>query len=488
VTVTRLLDVVRDLRYALRLLTRSPGYSVVVIAVLAIGIGVNIVAFGYFKALALTPLPGVRRSGDLHVIGALTKSGRTIALPLSDYEYLRDHSRTYAEVAGSTFSPFSLGTGAAAQRVYGEFVTGNYFDLLGVRAAHGRTIQPSDNVVPRGHPVILDGWNFYRNLQADLRTLDGVESVSLMRTPLLMVWDFGGREFMPEGYVRDPDEDMAFGFNIVAPDHFRTLRIPLVAGRDFQQDESAGRVTVVNETLARRYWGNPQAALGKRLTMAEWTIGEPVGMTVVGVARDIKYTRLNEEPRPYVYLPFSQAYVHAMAVHVRAVDASPALLERIRHHVRTADPNIAVLEAGMLADDTRLSFALYDAAARVLRIVGLAAIGLAALGIYGLVAYTVRQSTHEIGIRIAIGAGRATILNRYLMSGVRLGILGAAIGIAAAVAVTRLLTAILFGVTATDGISFAAATVFVVGAAAAASLVPAWRGSRVDPVVALRHH
>jgi putative ABC transport system permease protein len=178
------------------------------------------------------------------------------------------------------------------------------------------------------------------------------------------------------------------------------------------------------------------------------------------------------------------AYSPMMAVHVRSPQA-PLLLDR-RQYVTTLDPNVLVVETRMLVEQTNLGFALYDTAARVLVIIGLAAVALAALGVYGLVAYTVKQSAHEIGIRMAIGAPRAHIVQKYLSGGMRLGAIGVVIGIAVAVAGSRLMAALLYDVSPTDVASFAAATVLVLGAAGAASLLPAWRASRVDPLVALR--
>jgi predicted permease len=331
-----------------------------------------------------------------------------------------------------------------------------------------------------------DGFRFYERLQDGLRRMEGVESVSLMRTPLLMIWDFGGREFSVEGHPGGPGDDREFGFNIVAPGHFHTLRIPLLAGRDFSSDESAARVAIVNETLARRFWGGPEGAIGRQLGTAEWTTGVPTTMTVIGVARDIKYVRLNEEPRPYVYLPFSQAYGPMMAVHVRARLAAPDLVDRVRRYIATTDPNVPILESRMLVEQTNLGLAIHVVAARMLTIVGLAAIVLAALGIYGLVAYTVKQSAREIGIRLAIGASRGRIFNRYLSRGLCLGVIGAAVGIGGAVGASRLLASLLLGITPTDVASFAAATALVLITAGAASIVPAWRASRSDPVIALR--
>jgi predicted permease len=335
-----------------------------------------------------------------------------------------------------------------------------------------------------------DGLIFYDRLRDDLRrSLDGVESVSLMRIPLLMVFDFGVREFRVEGHARERDGDPQFPFNIVSPDHFRTLKIPLLAGRDFDgRDEgSSDPVAVVNETLARRFWDTPSAAIGKRLRTANWSSGIPEWRTIVGVARDIKYARLNEAPTPYVYLPFAQAYGAIMLVHVRGAGDPSALAERVRQRITALDRNVPILDARPLTEQTNLGASIYEAAARVLAFVGMAAMALAALGIYGLVAYTVRQSAHEIGIRVAVGAPRTHILWRFLRRGLRLGIGGVAAGTALSLATSRLLSSLLYGVAPTDVASFLAAAVAVLCVALAASLVPAWRAARLDPLVALRH-
>jgi ABC-type antimicrobial peptide transport system permease subunit len=176
-----------------------------------------------------------------------------------------------------------------------------------------------------------------------------------------------------------------------------------------------------------------------------------------------------------------------MFVHVRSRDASSGLLARVRARVQALDPAVPVLDARMLREQTNMGLAVYEAAARILTVVGAAAIALAALGIYGLVAYTVKQSTQEIGIRVAIGAPRLEILQRFLIRGLRVSIGGALVGIVAAIGSARLMSTLLYGVGASDLMSFVVAIAVVLVATLAASLVPAWRAARVDPLTALRH-
>jgi putative ABC transport system permease protein len=176
-----------------------------------------------------------------------------------------------------------------------------------------------------------------------------------------------------------------------------------------------------------------------------------------------------------------------MTLQVRAWSPTFALLDHVRRRVGARDSNLSILEARMLTEQTRIAFAPYDVSARVLGVVGLVAIGLAALGIYGLLSYTVKQRTREIGIRLAVGAQRGSIARQFVTAGLRLGVMGAAIGIALALLGTRLMSSLLFDVSATDPLSFALAAAAVLAVAVMASFVPAWWGARTDPLVALRH-
>lgn len=300
--------------------------------------------------------------------------------------------------------------------------------------------------------------------------------------PLRMV-EGAYRTVAVEGYQPRKDEDIKFSYNLVAPDYFRTLRIGLAAGREFSRTDSLRRpaVVIVNETIARRFWQSPENAIGKRLRVGnDWR-------TIVGVARDIKYLTLNEAPTPYFYMPFAQNYRADMTIHVRGGDAAPILMERVRTEVRALDPNLPILDARTLEEQARAGIVLYEMTAAALVAFGLMAIGLASVGIYGLVSYTVRQSTHEIGIRMALGAQRTDVVGRFMRRGLRLGLIGAGVGVAASLAATRLMTALLYGVRPTDPLAFAGALVLVLGIALFASFVPAWRAARTHPIAALRH-
>jgi predicted permease len=286
----------------------------------------------------------------------------------------------------------------------------------------------------------------------------------------------------PDGHQMRKDEPRAFAVNVVTGDYFRTLGIPMIAGREFDgTDAAADPHLVVNDTFARRFWGSPAAALGKGVTTGNkhWTI--------VGVARDIKYARLDEPPRPYMYVPLSQWYSASMTLQVRATADSGAILARIREDAQRVDPAMAVLQSGSMTDTLRSASSVYETLARVLTLIGTLAVGIAAFGVYGLVAYTIKLKAHEIGVRAALGAPRSSIVWSFLRRGGTLAATGTAAGVILSLAVSRLMTTLLFGVAATDLASFTIATVVVASSAMLASLLPAWRAANVDPIATLRH-
>jgi putative ABC transport system permease protein len=343
------------------------------------------------------------------------------------------------------------------------------------------------------------GRAFYRDLLDAVRTDPAVESATLAAFSPLAFLDTRTERVAIEDYQPRRGEDLTFMSNIIASDYFRTLRITVVAGRAFddQDDEQSTPVVMVNNTFAGRFWGRAVDAVGKRLRVADgdWR-------TVVGVVADVKYSRINEAPRPYFYLPFRQAYRSSMILHTRgsgSVDPSTGsgssratsrddrLVEQARARVAALDPNLPILYARPLAEQTRGALILFDLAAAMLFVFGIAGMALAAMGTYGLVSYTVKQSTHEIGIRMALGAPGRSVVLAFLNRGLKLGVIGAALGVTAAFGASRLLRNVLFGVSATDAAVFGIALAVVFGGVILATVVPAARAARIDPLTALRH-
>src|SRR3954469_5117629 len=325
---------------------------------------------------------------------------------------------------------------------------------------------------------------FYRRLLDEVRRDPGTESVTPSAYEPLAFLDTPSRRVAIEGYTPRRDEDVALLSNIVGPDYFRTLRIDVTAGRPFEDrdDQGAAPVAIVNNTLANKYWSSADNAIGKRLRIAdgEWR-------TVVGVAADIKYVRINESARPYVYLPFLQSYRAAMILHTRGPAPGEVLVEQARAHITALDANLPILYANRLEDRMKGALLLFNLMATMLFVFGVAGMALAAMGTYGLVSYTVKQSTHEIGIRMALGASSQSVVTGFVGRGLRLGAIGAGIGLAAAAALTRLLGSALFGVSATDAPSYVRASAIVLGIVVLATLGPAWRAARTNPLAALRH-
>jgi predicted permease len=328
------------------------------------------------------------------------------------------------------------------------------------------------------------GREFFRQLTTSLRSEGSVESVTIGAYEPVNLLLTRAQRVVPDGYTPRPDEDLTFLSNTIGAEYFRTLRIPMLAGREFEDrdDTHAAPVIVVNRTLAERFWGSAGAAIGKRLR-----IGEEEPRTVIGVANDVKYLTINEPPRPYFYMPFLQAYRSDMALHVRAHGSVDAAAKLAREQVAALDPDLPVEYARPLGERLKGATIFYRLAAAMLSLFGVAGMVLAAMGTYGLVSYSVKQHTHEIGIRIALGASGASIVQEFLAHGLRLGLLGVLIGMGGALAGGDLIRSALFGVSTTDPVSFARAFLVVLGGVTIATLAPAWRAARTSPLSALRH-
>jgi predicted permease len=328
------------------------------------------------------------------------------------------------------------------------------------------------------------GRAFYRKLLDAARGDAGVESATLSAFTPLGLLDSRLTRVTMEGYQPNRGEDLMFMSNTIASDYFRTLRIHVVTGRPFddRDDEKSAPVVMVNKTLAQRFWGGASNALGKRIRLADG-----VWRTVVGVAADVKYSKITDPPRPYFYLPFLQAYRSDMVLQTRGPAPINVLVEQARAHVAALDGDLPIMSARPLTELTAGALIFFRLAAFMLFLFGAAGMALAAMGTYGVVAYTVKQSTHEIGIRMALGASAPSVVRHFLRRGVRLGVIGVVVGTVAALAASSLLRNVLFGVSPTDPLSFAQAVAIALGGVVMATLIPAWRASRTDLLAALRH-
>ena len=330
-----------------------------------------------------------------------------------------------------------------------------------------------------------EGSNFYRNLLSRIQEQPGVERASLVRFQQL---GFSSAQYqvMAEGSVAGPTEEgVSVGFNVVGPNYFKTMETPLLRGRDFAETDRKGtpEIVVINETLAAMLWPH-QDALGKRLSL-----GGPEGpfLEVVGVARDGKYRSLGEAPYPYVYQPVLQSYDPKMTLVVRTTGEPQALAPAVREQIRTLDAKLPVADVKTFRDQLDLSLFPSRVAAWTLGGFGVLALLLAAIGIYGVVSYSVAQRTREIGVRMALGAKEKDVLRLVLGQGLFVIAVGLAVGLSLAFAVTRLIAGFLYGVGATDLLTFGGVPLLLGIVALGASYIPARRATKVDPLVALRY-
>jgi len=330
---------------------------------------------------------------------------------------------------------------------------------------------------------------FYEHLLERVRAIPTVESASIDQC-IPLGFTFSSNNYWIEG--RPPrlddngDEDPDSAFNsIVSEGDFETLGIPLLRGRDFSELDGpdAPRVVIVNRALADRNWPG-ESALGKKISLEG-----PDGpyMEIVGVASTVKYVFIGERPRPIFYLPFRQNYDPNMNLLVRSAGDPMALLPSVRSIIRDLNPDVSPADTRILSG--WIGYALLPArlAAMLFGLLGGLAVIIASLGLYGVMAYTVGQRTREIGIRVALGAERGDVLRLILRQGLVLTLVGLGLGLVAAFAGTRVLSVLLYDVSAVDPITFVGVSILLLTVATLACYVPARRATQVDPIVALRY-
>ncbi len=329
---------------------------------------------------------------------------------------------------------------------------------------------------------------FYRQLAERAAAIPGVRSVSLASVAPLSGTMWGTEvelEGEPAATGREARARSAY-FSAIWPQFFRTLDIPLLAGRDFGAADVRGAppVVIVNETFARRSWPG-QNPVGKRLKL--WGDDEPF-REVVGVARDSKYDELTEDPRPFLYVPERQMTTvpQAMTLLVRTAGDPASAVGPLRSLLHEMDADLPLFDVRTLERQILDRLDKERGASSLLGIFGALALVLASLGLYGVMAYAVAQRTREIGVRIALGAARRDVLGLFVREGLRLCLIGVAVGVVLAAGLTRIVARFLYGVTPTDLLTFIAVALLLTGVAALASYVPALRAARVDPMVALR--
>lgn len=326
--------------------------------------------------------------------------------------------------------------------------------------------------------------SFYQRVTDRLRALPGVEaagvSYSLPMSTVAFAWD----PVTIEGYVpRTPDEKIMANIRIISPDYFRAMRVPLKQGRFFDERDKRGEpdTVIINEALAERFWPN-QNPLGKRLRMTRkegWT-------TVVGVIRDARQFSTEKEPPISVYFPFEQSLTRNVHLVVRTKSDPVAMIPAIVREIQAIDPempafDVATMEQRMSDFLARRRFSMV-----LLGVFAAIAVLLAAVGIYGVMSYSVNQRTHEIGIRVALGAGSRDVIKLILFQGMTMAAIGAMLGLVIAFGLARFLSSMLFGIHAADPLTFLMVAFLLIAVALLACWLPAWRATKVDPMIALR--
>lgn len=320
---------------------------------------------------------------------------------------------------------------------------------------------------------------FDRQLLGRVRNLPGVESATLADfSPLSFT--IHDDDVEPEGYVARLHETLNVDRATIGPDYLRTLRTPLLAGRDFTlaDDLKSQPVAMVNEAFVDRYWPGMDA-IGRRVRLWDrW-------WTVVGVVGNAKYRRLVYGPTPAFFVPLFQDYEDPLIIQARVTGDPRAYAAALEAAVHDIDPDVPVFDVNTLQSSIQFGELFERISVTFSGTFGLLALALAGIGIYGVVAYTTRQRTREIGIRMALGAEKGQVFRMVLRQGFRLALVGLVLGLGLSVVLTRFLKSFLFGVAPSDPLTFAIIALLLTSVALVACLVPARRATRVDPLVAL---
>ncbi|HEV2616875.1 MAG TPA: ABC transporter permease [Candidatus Acidoferrales bacterium] len=325
------------------------------------------------------------------------------------------------------------------------------------------------------------GFQFDRQLLAKLNAIPGAQSAALAGwVPLSM--QISRTNVDAEGYVPQPHESMSIDIADVSPDYLRTMQIPLLSGREFTvgDTEKSQPVAMVDQDFVRRYWSN-EDALGKRVRVnGKW-------YAVVGVTANFDIHDLGQNPKPFVYLPLFQDYTPQVAIHLRVAGNPLGYVTAAESAVHSLDADLPLSDVATLQSRIELNSTAQRIGGVFVGAFGVLALILAAVGVYGVLAYTMRQRTHELGIRMALGAEPRGIFALVLKQGAILAFAGIAIGLAASFVLTRALSRELFGVSPADPLTYAGVGIALLAVALLACYIPARRAMRTDPMVALRY-
>jgi len=326
------------------------------------------------------------------------------------------------------------------------------------------------------------GQQFFRDVVERAKTVPGVVDATVASNGILGGGIAG--TIYPEGEQADPNNrGTLVNIDAVTPGYFETLRIPLLRGRDFTEfdGEKSASVAIVNEAMAKLLWPG-QEALGKRFAF----VISPTLVQVVGVVGTTVVGQIGEDPQPLAYFPMRQQYSPFAALIVRTTGKPEGLLGAVRTRAQELDKNLAFTNGQTVQEIIGQGLWAARMGAALLGLFGVLALILASIGIYGVLAYSVTQRTSEIGLRMALGAQPHEVLRLVLRQGMLLALIGALVGVLVALPVARMASGLLYGVSATDPLTYVAITLLLMGVALLACYLPARRATRIDPLVALR--
>jgi putative ABC transport system permease protein len=447
---------------------------------------------------------GIPRLGEAGIDGAVLAATAAIAVVTAILFGLAPALRATSESLPASLRETAPGSGPGRRRLRDLLVAGEMALALLLLAGAGLLVKSFGKLVsvdPGFRPdhvltfdLSLDAKYkdsasrsaFYRNLLSDLDRIPGVRASGAVFCAPLSQSNFSS-SFTVEGAPVPRSDEPSMNLRVVSPDYFSTMRIPLVAGRLFTDADRRGgqRVLLVTRSAARRFFPKGDA-IGKYLRMGARPVKEDVEGMVVGIVGDTHDEALSEDPEPAAYFPLDQVGVSELSVVVRTAQRPESVGTAVRDVVRRSDPDLPVVGMTSMEEVVSRSVEAPRFYAFLLAVFSAAALALAAIGIYGVLSYAVAARTREIGVRIAIGAQRRDVVGMVLRDAARLGAIGLAAGLAAALLLTRFLSGILFNVKPFDVATYAAVSAILFGVALLAALVPARRASSVDPMTALR--
>jgi predicted permease len=326
---------------------------------------------------------------------------------------------------------------------------------------------------------------FYRDAVARVKAVPGVEAVSLaQRIPLDINMSQNG--FYIEGHEPSPDNPtVTLNVTRVDESYFETVGVPILQGRTFNEADTADSPTVIiiNEAMADQFWPD-ENPVGKRIRRGD--IDGPE-VEIVGVAANHKINTVGEEPTPYVHLAWWQFPSSFSYIVVRAAGDPVSALDLARREILALDPDLTFVMAEPMSYNVALKLSPVRMGATLLGIFGMLALGLAAVGLYGVIAYSVSRRTHEIGIRMALGARATEVMKLVVRQGMVLAVIGVVIGVVLAMGMSRVLATMLYGISAVDVVALSGAALLLLAVAFLANYLPARRAARVDPMEALRY-